>query len=308
MTLQELKYIVAVARERHFGRAAKACFVSQPALSAAVRKLEEELGVVLFDRDTPTVRVTPLGAVLVAQAQRALDAAAEVTKLAQAAQDPLAVPFGLGLIYTICPYLLPHWVPPLQARAPQLPLLLQEGLTAQLTERLLNGELDAIVVAAPFAEPGIATQPLYAEPLLAVAPLGHPWTHVQVVTPAMLVQETVLLLTPGHCFRDQVLEACPDLRREVPTDAALVQALRNSSLTTIRHMVMAGVGVTVLPATAVTAADDHQLVIRPLAPAQHREVLLAWRRAAARPQVLDVLVQALRDALAQGRLPSARPV
>jgi len=306
VTLQELKYIVTVARERHFGRAAKACFVSQPALSAAVRKLEDELGVVLFDRDTPTVSVTPHGALIVAQAQRTLEAAHEVERLARAAQDPLAMPFGLGLIYTICPYLLPHWVPELQALAPQLQLLLQEGLTAQLLERLNHGELDAIVVAEPFDEPGIETRLLYEETLLAAAPLGHAWQDAEVVTAAMLARETVLLLTPGHCFRDQVLQACPDLNREPPAASALVQALRNSSLTTIRHMVMAGAGVTVLPATAVTIADHMQLVLRPLAPAQHRQVVLAWRRAAARPKPLLLLLQALDNALDHGRLPSAR--
>ena len=305
MTLQELKYIVTVAHERHFGRAATACFVSQPALSAAVRKLEDELGVVLFDRDTPTVTVTPLGHAIVAQAQRVLDAAGEVHKLARAAQDPLAVPFGLGLIYTICPYLLPHWVPEIQALAPHLPLLMQEGLTAQLVERLNNGELDAIVVAEPFAEPGIETQPLYEETLVAAAPLGHAWADVDVVTPEMLMRETVLLLTPGNCFRDQVLQACPDLNREVQTDSALVHALRNSSLTTIRHMVMAGVGVTVLPATAVSPGDPQHLVLRPLAPIQHRRVLLAWRRASARTKVLELLQQALDQALVHGRMPSA---
>ncbi len=307
MTLQELKYIVAVARERHFGRAAKACFVSQPALSTAVRQLEDELGVVLFDRATPTLTVTQLGRAIVLQAQRTLDAAAEVHKLAQAAQDPLAVPFGLGLIYTICPYLLPHWVPEIQAMAPKLPLLLQEGLTAQLTERLLAGELDALVVAEPFSAPGVATEPLYDEILLAAAPVGHAWADVAAVTPEMLARETVLLLTPGHCFRDRVLAACPDLNREIPTDSALVQALRNSSLTTIRHMVMAGVGVTVLPATAVTPADSQQLVLRPLAPTQHRRVLLAWRRASSRPKVMELLVKALDHALAQGRLAAALP-
>ncbi len=306
MTLQELKYIVTVAQERHFGRAAKACFVSQPALSAAVRKLEDELGVVLFDRDAPTLAVTPLGHAIIVQAQRVLEAADQLHQIAQAAQDPLSLPFGLGLIYTICPYLLPHWVPEVQALAPNLPLLLQEGLTAQLAERLRNGELDAIVVAEPFAAPGIETHVLYEEVLVAAAPLGHAWADADVVTPDMLVQENVLLLTPGHCFRDQVLHACPDLNREVQADSALVHALRNSSLTTIRHMVMAGVGVTVLPATAVTPADHLQLVLKPLAPTQYRRVVLAWRRAAARPKVLALLVEALNRAIDQGRLTATR--
>lgn len=302
MTLQELKYIVTVARERHFGRAAKKCFVSQPALSAAVRKLEDELGVVLFDRQTPQVTVTPLGHAIIAQAERTLEAADEVQRLARAAQEPLAAPFGLGLIYTICPYLLPHWVPEIQALAPTLPLFLQEGLTAQLLERLNHGELDAIVVAEPFDEPDIMTLPLYDEALWAAAPLGHAWREVETVNPAMLAGENVLLLTPGHCFRDNVLQACPDLNREPRGDSALAQALRNSSLTTIRHMVMAGVGVTVLPATAVTAVDHLQLVLRPLSPPQFRRVVLAWRKSSERPAVIALLQEALARAVQGGAL------
>ena len=305
MTLQELRYVVTVARERHFSRAARLCFVSQPALSAAIRKLEEELGVQIFDRATPEVTVTPLGRDIVAQAQRVLDAAGEVLTTAQTARDPLATPFALGLIHTICPWLLPAWVPAIHADAPRLPLHLQEGLTLELVEKLHAGELDAAVVAAPFAEPGLETCPLYAEPLVAVAPLGHAWAAVAEVTGAMLAAETVLLLTPGNCFRDQILQACPDLNREGQGLSSLARTLRGSSLTTIRHMVLSGVGVTVLPSSAVTPADAQTLVIRPLVPEERRHVLLAWRKSAARHAVLDVLVQSARSVVAAGKLPGA---
>lgn len=308
MTLQELRYVVTVARERHFSRAARLCFVSQPALSAAVRKLEDELGLQIFDRSTPEVTVTPLGREVVAQAQRVLDAAAEVTTLAQAARDPFASPFALGLIHTICPWLLPPWVPAIHAEAPHLPLHLQEGLTAELVEKLHAGELDASVVAAPFAEPGLESRPLYEEPLVAVAPLGHPWAAANHVTPAMLAAETVLLLTPGNCFRDQVLHACPDLQREGQGLSAMARTLRGSSLTTIRHMVLSGVGVTVLPATAVSAQDAQMLVIRPLVPEDRRQVLLVWRRNAARAPVLDLLTRTIQRIVREGRLPGALPV
>lgn len=308
MTLQELRYVVTVARERHFSRAARLCFVSQPALSAAIRKLEDELGLQIFDRSTPEVTVTPLGREVVAQAQRVLDAAAAVTTVAQAARDPFASPFSLGLIHTICPWLLPPWVPAIHAEAPHLPLHLQEGLTAELVEKLHAGELDAAVVAAPFAEPGLESRPVYEEPLVAVAPLGHIWAAANHVTPAMLAAETVLLLTPGNCFRDQVLHACPDLQREGQGLSAMARTLRGSSLTTIRHMVLSGVGVTVLPATAVSAQDAQVLVIRPLVPEDRRQVLLVWRRHAARAPVLDLLTRTIQRIVREGRLPGALPV
>lgn len=305
MTLQELKYVVAVARERHFGRAARACHVSQPALSAAVAKLEDELGLQLFDRTTAEITVTPAGREVIAQAQVVLEASARLLELATANRDPLLIPLHVGLIHTICPYLLPHWVPEIHALAPQLPLHLQEGLTAELLEKLHTGELDVAVLAEPIAVVGVETQPLYAEPLVAAAPLGHPWTQARAVTSAMLAAENVLLLTPGNCFRDQILRACPDLNREAQGLSAQTGTLRGSSLTTIRHMVLAGVGVTVLPATSLGKADTEQLVLRPLEPVQHRRVVLAWRRGFSRPQVLPVLTKALHGALA--RMPTAIP-
>lgn len=314
VTLQELKYVVAVARERHFGRAARACFVSQPALSAAVRKLEDELGVLLFDRDGSEIRPTAIGREVVAQAQRTLDAAAHVEVIAAAGRDPLAAPLGIGLIHTICPYLLPVWVPHIHAAAPQLALQLQEGLTAELTARLLSGDIDAAVVAAPFDVHGVVTRPLYHEPLLAAAPLGHPWQCEQAVTPAMLAEERVLLLSPGHCLRDQVLQACPDVGRDAWDSAPIGPArrpttLRGSSLTTLRHMVLSGGGVTVLPASAVSADDDRQMVLRPLQPSEERTALLAWRRGYARTAAMAVLLDAgQRAASSLGIRPSGASI
>src|SRR5262245_54631771 len=175
MTLTELRYIVAVARERHFGRAAEACFVSQPTLSVAVKKLEEELGVPLFERGPGEVTVTPGGQRIVEQAQRVLEEASRIRELAAAGRDPLAGPLRLGAIYTIGPYLLPKLIPILRKSAPTMQLLIQENFTHRLAESLKNGDVDVILIALPFQEPAVETQAVYDEPFMVAIPKGHPW-------------------------------------------------------------------------------------------------------------------------------------
>ncbi|MGC8731474.1 MAG: LysR substrate-binding domain-containing protein, partial [Halothiobacillaceae bacterium] len=202
MTLTELRYIVAVARERHFSRAAEICFVSQPTLSVGVRKLEEALGVQIFERGPKSeVRLTTSGARIVAQAQRVLEEVERLKQVAKHSQDPLNGPLRLGLIYTIGPYLLPHLIPTLHARAPQMPLLIEEGLTAELAERLRFGELDVIVVSLPFSEPGVVTQAVYDEPFVVAMPPEHPWRETGVLPPERLAEGELLILGQGHCFR-----------------------------------------------------------------------------------------------------------
>ncbi|RMG55585.1 MAG: LysR family transcriptional regulator, partial [Gammaproteobacteria bacterium] len=205
MTLTELRYIVAVARHRHFGRAAESCHVSQPTLSMGVRRLEEQLGVVLFERGHGEVRITPVGEALVAQAQRVLDEAERIPRIAGQYGDPLDGPLKLGAIYTIGPYLLPWLIPVLHERAPRMPLLIEEDYTAGLARRLRSGELDAILVALPFDEPGIDTRPLYEEPFVALLPAAHPLNEAEELTLETLAGDDLLLLGPGHCFRDQLL-------------------------------------------------------------------------------------------------------
>ena len=182
MTLTELRYIVAVARERHFGRAAEACFVSQPTLSVAVKKLEEELGVTLFERGPGEVTVTPAGQPIVEQAQRVLEEASRIREIAAAGRDPLAGPLRLGAIYTIGPYLLPKLIPILRKNAPAMQLLIQENFTHRLAESLKSGEVDVILIALPFAEPGIETRAVYDEPFMVAVPKGHPWEGRKRVT------------------------------------------------------------------------------------------------------------------------------
>ncbi|WP_374356685.1 LysR substrate-binding domain-containing protein [Chitinimonas sp.] len=300
MTLTELKYIVAVARERHFGRAAAACFVSQPTLSVAVKKLEDELGVTLFERSAGDVSVTPIGERIVSESQRVLEQVQTIKQLAEQGKDPLSGPLRLGAIYTISPYLLPFLIPNLRALAPQMQLLLEENYTARLAEMLKQGDIDIAVLSEPFRESGIATQAVYDEPFMVATPKGHAWEALQAIDPSQLEDENVLLLSPGNCFRDQVLQSCPELNREaLPAGSSLQRTLQGSSLTTIRHMVAGGIGVTVLPATSVTSADHQLLGLRPFTePAPTRRIVLAWRRNFPRREAVEAVRQAiLRSAL-----------
>ena len=208
MTLTEFRYIVALARERHFGRAADKCNVSQPTLSVAVKKLEDELGVALFERSTGEVRTTPIGEQIVLQAERTLAEAARVAELAAAGKDPLNGPLRLGVIYTIGPWLLPALVPRVRQRAPQMPLYIAEGYTEKLLERLKASELDVLVLALPVDEPGLVAQPVYEEAFRTLVPAGHPCTKLKSLRPEQLLEEPLLMLGPGNCFRDQVLDLC----------------------------------------------------------------------------------------------------
>ena len=296
MTLTELRYIVAVARSHHFGRAAEACFVSQPTLSVGIKKLEDELGVALFERGNNEVTVTPVGARIVEQAAHILELSAELKMLAQQGKDALAGPLRLGVIYTIAPYLLPKLIPQLHALAPQMPLLLEENFTAKLTEELKRGELDAIIISLPFDEPGIETLMLYTEPFQVALPAGHAWCMKSAINADELMQENLLLLSSGHCFRDQVLKVCPALSRTAATPGSMQKTLESSSLETIRHMVASGAGITVMPCTAVPSGDNEQnlLVFRPFSdPAPSRPVALAWRKSFTRPEALKVLQKAV---------------
>ncbi|HEX6296995.1 MAG TPA: LysR substrate-binding domain-containing protein [Burkholderiales bacterium] len=294
MTLTELRYIVAVARERHFGRAAEGCFVSQPTLSVAVKKLEEELGLQLFERGPGEVSVTPTGQKIVAQAQRVLEEAARVKELAAAGRDPLAGPLRLGAIYTIGPYLLPKLIPILRRAAPQMQLHIQENFTHVLAELLKNGEVDVILIALPFAEPGIETRAVYDEPFMVAVPKGHAWDgRKRAVSSEELTKESLLLLGEGHCFRDQVLDICHVVRAK--ERSPLARTVEGGSLETIRQMVAGGVGVTVLPSTSITSNTSSDLIrVLPFArPAPTRRVGLAWRRSYPRPEAIEALRKAI---------------
>lgn len=290
MTLQELKYLVAVARERHFGRAAEKCFVSQPSLSVAIRRLEDELGVTVFERTRNEVVVTDIGREIVAQAERVLDEAARVRQVAAAGRDQLNGVLRLGVIHTIAPYVLPELVGALRVRAKHLALDLEENQTDHLDRMLREGAIDVALLALPFEAPGIEVIPVYSEDFEIIVPARHPWARRKQVAAAELTDENLLLLSVGHCLRDQVLEACARFAR--PNDTAK----QGNSLETLRSMVASGLGITVLPATALTARYASALVRRiPFAPpVPARRVVLAARRGYHRPRAVALLAEILR--------------
>lgn len=296
MTLTELRYVVTLARERHFGRAAERCHVSQPTLSVAVKKLEDELGIPLFERSKNSIRVTETGKRIIDQAQRVLDQVGLIRDMAQDGKNQLNAPLKVGAIYTIGPYLFPHLLPELRRAAPDMPLYIEENYTATLRQKLRQSELDAIIIALPFEEPEVVTLPLYDEPFVVLLPGAHPLTGRASLTAEELAREQLLLLGPGHCFRDQVLESCPPLVEAVTRNPGGAQAPKlvteGSSLETIRHMVASGLGITVLPLSAATAMqyDESILAVRPFAPpVPFRTVALAWRVTFPRPKAIDVL-------------------
>jgi LysR family hydrogen peroxide-inducible transcriptional activator len=315
MTLTELKYIVAVAREKHFGHAADACYVSQPTLSVAIKKLEEELDVKLFERSAGEVTVTPLGEDIVRQAQSVLEQAAAIKEIAKRGKDPLAGPLTLGVIYTIGPYLLPDLVRHAITRTPQMPLMLQENFTVKLLEMLRTGEIDCAILAEPFPDTGLAVAPLYDEPFMAAVPSTHPLAAKKSVSAAELKSETMLLLGAGHCFRDHVLEVCPEFARFSNETEGIRKSFEGSSLETIKHMVAAGMGVTLVPRLSVPRdalltvsrrrkSDETYIRYLPIreedgGPPPTRRVVLAWRRSFTRYEA----IAALRNAIYACELP-----
>jgi LysR family hydrogen peroxide-inducible transcriptional activator len=303
MTLTELRYIVAVARERHFGRAAEACFVSQPTLSVAIKKLEEELDCKIFERGSNEVSMTPLGEAIVRQAQQVIEQAQSIKEIAKRGKDPLAGPLRLGIIYTIGPYLLPELVRHAIDRTPQMPLILQENFTVKLLDMLRNGDLDCAIMAEPFPETGLAIAPLYDEPFMAAVPRTHPLARQERVTAEELKRETMLLLGTGHCFRDHVLEVCPEFARFSSDAEGIKKSFEGSSLETIKHMVASGMGVTVVPALSVPREPQAHVAFIPFAePAPTRRVVLAWRKTFPRYEA----IAALRNAVYACELPSVK--
>jgi LysR family hydrogen peroxide-inducible transcriptional activator len=301
MTLTELRYIVALAREKHFGRAAAKCFVAQPTLSVAVKRLENELQVALFERMPNEVRLTEIGARVVAQAEKVLAEILQLTEIAQSCSNPLVGALRIGVIYTIAPWLLPRLVPLVKKEAPSMPLLLAEDFTHRLLERVKLAELDIAILALPVAESGLVAQGVYDEQFRTLVPAEHPWAKKSQIAPKALEGEPLLMLGVGNCFRDQVLDLCSLAGQGGP------QVLEGSGLETIRHMVASGVGVSVMPASAVDsiARNDPLLRVIPFSdPQPTRRVGLVWRASFPRHAAVEVIRQALLNA----RLPGTTPV
>jgi LysR family hydrogen peroxide-inducible transcriptional activator len=298
MTLTELRYLVALSETGHFRKAAEQCNVSQPTLSIAIKKLEEELGISLFERARHKVATTPTGERIVEQARTVLRETQNLRQLAELGKDPLGAMLSVGAIYTVGPYLFPRLVSRLQQLAPKMPLFIEENYTASLRGKLSSGELDAIFVALPFTETDVVTRKLYEEPFVVLLPQDHKLARQTQIASSALAAHRVLLMGEGHCFRDQVLEACPGLQQAIRENHAQGNAVvEGSSLETLKHMVASGLGITVLPQSAAREATygEHTLAVRPFVdPAPTRSIALAWRVSYPRSEAIDILIAALR--------------
>ncbi len=296
MTLTELRYIVAVSQKNHFGRAAQACCVSQPTLSIAIKKLEEELDVRLFERSSKNeIRITGIGQQVINQAYIVLQEAQILSEIAQQGKDPLSGQFKLGVIYTIGPYLLPDLIPQLTKTAPKLKLIIEETFTANLFHSLKQGALDAIIISLRFEEPGIETAPLYKEPFIVALPHGHDWKDRSEIPTEDLAQQDLMLLGAGHCFRDQVIEACPNC---MSGNSELTRTLEGGSLETMRHMVAAGTGITVLPRTSILHSHQNESLIdiKPFkTPSPSRTVAIAWRKHFPRKEAIHTIRDTIQE-------------
>ncbi len=288
-TLRQLRYLVALAEHRHFGRAAEACLATQSTLSAGLQELESLLGVTLVERTKRKVLMTPLGHEVAARARDLLRGAEDIADLARAHGKPLTGSLRLGVIPTIAPFLLPRVLPGLRRLYPDLKLALREDLTARLLERLVNGDLDAAVLALPYEAAEVEMEALFTDPFVLACPSGHPLAAQETVSSADLAHTDLLLLEEGHCLRDHALAACslPAPRRG--------EGILGTSLGTLVQMVASGMGVTLLPRLAVEAGVliGTDLVTRPLSGGGARRLGLAWRKSSARKDEFRLLGKAL---------------
>ena len=290
MTLSELKFIVAVAKEKNFRRAADKCFVSQPALSLAVKKLEEELNVKIFERSRTEVKVTPVGQKIINQAIVVLDEANKLKDISSVGQEQLKSPLKVGLIYSVAPYLLPLIIPVLRKKTPEMPLDVEENITKNLESSLKSGLIEAAVIALPFDIPGTECIPLYDEEFNVVVPSNHAWAKKKEIIAKDLSGEKVLLLNNEHCFSKQVVEACPELSKKS-------EVLQGNSLETIRNMVASNLGISVLPKTATAINYNNPLVkIIPFKnPVPFRRIAIAYRKSTVRMEAIEKFFLALKD-------------
>lgn len=289
MNLRDLRYFIALADLRHFGRAASACFVSQPTLSTQLKKLEEELGVVLFERAPRNILLTPAGELILRHAREALNQVKQMQEIAKHAKDPESASIRLGIFPTLGPYLLPHVIPNIRKRFPNLELLLVEEKTEILMHQLRSGEIDAAILAEPIIEDQFDHLALFNEPFVLALPENHPLSKQRTLGLNELRQQHLLLLEDGHCLREQALDVC------ALSGASEKEGFRATSLETLRQMVAAGVGITLLPMLAVQAPVPKSPFIRLLAfknPAPTRKISLFWRKSSIRsPFIKDLGLQ-----------------
>ena len=287
MTLMELRYLVAVAETRHFGRAAERFNVSQSTLSMAIRKLEEDLGVLLFERNKSGIRTTQMGEQIIAQAQCALTQADTIIALADADKNQLSGELKLGAIFTLGPFLLPQLIPSLKLIADQLTLSCYEGYNSDLRHKLRTSELDAILISQPFTETDVVTQEIYCEPLQLVMPPHHALAAKNIIALDDLHEQTFLLLSEKQCLREQMLAVFKPSAKNT---------IECSSLDTLRHMIAIGLGISILPSSATSSAifSSQALVARPLQINPVRKISLAWRASFPRHKAIDAVRRAIQ--------------
>src|SRR3990167_8993299 len=293
MTLTELNYIVALAKTKHFGKAALLCHVSQPTLSVAVAKIESSLGVAIFERHHHDIRITEIGEKIILQAQRSLEEVTKIKEIATRDKTHLNSTLKIGAIYTVAPYLFPALIPKIKKHAPKMPLIIQEDYTANLKDKLQHGALDVIFIALPFIEKGIVTKKLYEEPFVVLMPKENTLSTKKNITCADLKNENILLLGAGNCFRDQVIKACPQCCKTSGDQ----ETIEGTSLETLRHMVASGIGITILPSTA-TQIKYYQSILctKPFAgKVPQRRIALAWRSSFPRTKAINAVIQAISD-------------
>ena len=297
MNLRDLKYFIALAEHRHFGKAAAASFVTQPTLSAQIKKLEGHLGVVLFERTKRSVSLTPIGEALLRHARATVADAELLEETARSFSDPLAGPLRLGVIPTISPYLIPLILMPLRRQCPQLRLVLSEAITETITRQVIDHQLDAALIATPVEEPELDSLALFDEPFWLAHPRDHPLYNADQITQQDLDSTELLVLSDGHCLAGQVLDVCHRDRARIEGPLA---DLRASSLETLLQLVGAGLGTTLVPALAMRGGwmTDMGVIARPLElPGACRRVSLLWRRTFPRVQALAALVETIREQL-----------
>ncbi len=298
MTLSEFRYIVAVAKELHFGRAAEKCFVSQPTLSVAVKKIEEELGVALFERHQHEISITPIGEAIIKQAELILNETNNLKEIAKQNKDELKGDLKLGVIYTVGPYLLPKLIPVVTKQAPEISLIIEENYTKNLMSRLKAGDLDIVILSNPYTETGISTELLYKEPFQVALPNSHPLTKKKKLKADDLLSDTMLLLKAGNCFREQIVELCPSCVNPLEKDKKIQKTLESSSIETIRQMVAAGVGITILPALSIETQTGLKgmLEYRPFSkPVPYREIIIAYRKSFPRHKAIELIKESIAN-------------
>lgn len=293
MNLKDLKYLLAIAEYRHFGKAAKACFVSQPTLSIQLKKLEQSLGVQLIERNQKRVLITAIGMRVVDQAKIVLHAISELEKLAKLAHDPFSAECRLGFIPSLGPYLLPHILPKIKQELPKLALYLFEDKTDNLLEQLNQGKLDAVILALPVPHKGMQVRRLFKEPFFLLIPENHPLRDKKVLHLQDLNQDHLLLLEEGHCLRDQALEVC---RKK----SNLIEETnyRATSLETLRNMVASGAGITLLP---LLALERRPLIVNKAfaPPVPYRNIGILWRKNSALGPCCKKLADLIESTISQ---------